>query len=193
MLLNNFKKCILSGYSLCTSGGSTGKTPLLPIVGNGVVKTVFNIQDCVLINGSPDTSRIINITQNDLITAQDVTIGNINTGRDLALAIGSGITEATLDDYRLDLIPSTNLTETSNRYLYDNNLNFIISKAFTNTGTENIIVNEVGIISYAGTSKYTILLTRTVLDAPVIINPGQTKTFTIKIDFNKFIDKVNEK
>jgi hypothetical protein len=55
-----------------------------------------------------------------------------------------------------------------------------------NTSTEQITITEVGLFCTA--ANPTILLTRTVLDNPVVLQPNEVKTFTITIDYNKFVD-----
>lgn len=70
--------------------------------------------------------------------------------------------------------------------------------AITNTSEEDITVNSVGLFSTSyqlqdsNKDNYRqYLLTKTKLDTPLIIKPGETKTITITIDFNKMIDNVN--
>ena len=58
-----------------------------------------------------------------------------------------------------------------------------------NTSTEQITITEVGLFSkYTNGNYFTVLLTRTVLDSPVVLQPNDVKTFTITIDYNKFVD-----
>lgn len=75
-----------------------------------------------------------------------------------------------------------------------NNSQITLTLTVKNITENNISVSEIGI---ACTPRYNLgiadnypymLLTRTVLTQPVVIQPQETKTFTVSIDLNKFID-----
>lgn len=89
-------------------------------------------------------------------------------------------------DYKLNNHITTGLT-------YNNSTssnNYVVSWVQTvqNTSTEQITITEVGLFSVYDKKHPSFLLTRTVLDNPVILQPNEVKTFTITIDYNKFVD-----
>ena len=111
------------------------------------------------------------------------------------IALGSGTTPPTVDDYKLvSKIPDAITKYIGNTISYLGNT-MILTQTVTNisTGTENIEVNEVG-IGLAGNQTLTypcLLITRSVLPETVVIAPGETKTFTVTLDTSKFINNVN--
>lgn len=104
------------------------------------------------------------------------------------IAFGSGTTPPQKTNYKLENHITSGLTYSGNNTNQaDKVVNWV--QTVQNTSTEQITITEVGLFSknYAG-SYPTILLTRTVLDVPVVLQPNDVKTFTITIDYNKFID-----
>ena len=72
----------------------------------------------------------------------------------------------------------------------------VVTGTYTNTTTENKTFKEIGLI---GGTQYTsgsltgylgVLYSRSVFPEPVVIPAGESKSFTITIDFNKFADTV---
>lgn len=104
------------------------------------------------------------------------------------IAFGSGTTPPQKTDYKLENYITTGLTYSGNN---TNQTDGVASWVQTvqNTSTEQITITEVGLFSKYDTEGYdTFLLTRTVLDTPVVLQPNEVKTFTITIDYNKFVD-----
>ena len=103
------------------------------------------------------------------------------------LVFGSGTTPPQKKDYKLNNQKNTGLTYNNSSTSTNNN---VVSWVQTvqNTSTEQITIAEVGLFSSHAQSSPTLLLTRTVLDNPVILQPNEVKTFTITIDYNKFVD-----
>lgn len=55
-------------------------------------------------------------------------------------------------------------------------------------------ISEVGVFLYTASDfnkTKRCILTRTVLSEPVVLQAGDSKTFTAEIDFNSFVDNVN--
>lgn len=107
------------------------------------------------------------------------------------IAFGSGITPPQKTDYKLENYITTGLTYSGNSTnLTDGVTNWV--QTVQNTSTAQITITEVGLFSEYfnayGQGLTPILLTRTVLDTPVVLQPNDVKTFTITIDYNKFID-----
>lgn len=106
------------------------------------------------------------------------------------IAFGSGTTPPQKTDYKLENHITTGLTYSGNN---TNNTNGVVHWVQTvqNTSTAQITITEVGLFtkdSSYPTQSSTYLLTRTVLDTPVVLQPDEVKTFTITMDYNKFVD-----
>lgn len=105
------------------------------------------------------------------------------------IAFGSGTTPPQKTDYKLENYITTGLTYSGDN---TNQTDGVASWVQTvqNTSTEQITITEVGLFSkYENSDGFkTFLLTRTVLDTPVVLQPNEVKTFTITIDYNKFVD-----
>lgn len=133
-----------------------------------------------------DYSRIISISSDRYSEKSEVPFFN-PFGR--GIAFGSGTTPPQKTDYKLENYITTGLTYSGNN---TNQTDGVASWVQTvqNTSTEQITITEVGLFStYDNADGYnTFLLTRTVLDTPVVLQPNEVKTFTITIDYNKFVD-----
>lgn len=65
----------------------------------------------------------------------------------------------------------------------------VVTGTYTNTTTNPITFKEIGLVMGTNSSS-AILLSRSVFPEPVVIPAGESKSFTITIDFNKFADTV---
>lgn len=77
----------------------------------------------------------------------------------------------------------------SNNSVATSGCTVVYTQSATNKGTTDITVKEIGVFaadSKTSTTYSQILLTRNNIN--VTIKPGETKTFTIAINFNKFSD-----
>lgn len=104
------------------------------------------------------------------------------------IAFGSGTTPPQKTDYKLENYITSGLTYSGNN---TNQAYKVVNWVQTvqNTSTEQITITEVGLFTKYTNGPYpTVLLTRTVLDVPVVLQPNDVKTFTITIDYNKFVD-----
>ena len=111
-----------------------------------------------------------------------ITVGNYK-----GIILGTGTTPPTYSDYKMENY-NTGLTY-SNSTASWSAPNVIITESATNNADANIIVSELGVFGLqdGGANNKRILLTRNVIE-PVTIKPGETKTFTVKINFDKFSD-----
>lgn len=68
----------------------------------------------------------------------------------------------------------------------------VVTGTYTNTTSETKIFKEIGLSTVAtnGSTYIAVLLSRSVFPEPVVIPAGESKSFTITIDFNKFADTV---
>jgi len=110
----------------------------------------------------------------------------------LFFSIGSGITSATIDDYALasniDLTNFNIITGTNTLTTTDyNDTKRVMSQTWNYSGSTQIEINEIGLFYYwyAGTvspfSNLELMLDRTVLDSPIIVNNGDTFTIALTI------------
>ena len=103
------------------------------------------------------------------------------------IVFGSGTTPPQKTDYKIENHIANGLTYSNNSTSKANNVvNWV--QTVQNTSGEPITISEVGLFSATTATKLTVLLTRTVLDNPVVLQPNDVKTFTITIDYNKFVD-----
>lgn len=111
-------------------------------------------------------------------------------------ACGDGDTPPTASDYKLSGNLITDLTVQIQQTTANNN-SITFSIVVTNNTENPITIKEVGIcLGYnytPGQSYCAVLLTRDVLATPVTLNTGDSKTFSITIDFRSLTDTtVNE-
>ena len=69
----------------------------------------------------------------------------------------------------------------------------VVTGTYTNETTKSKTFKEIGLSTqgvYSGDNTVSILLSRSVFSEPVVIPAGESKSFTITIDFNKFADTV---
>lgn len=103
------------------------------------------------------------------------------------IVFGSGTTPPQKTDYKIENHIADGLTYSNHSTSKANNVvNWV--QTVQNTSSEPITISEVGLFSAVSSTDYCVLLTRTVLDTPVVLQPNEVKTFTIIIDYNKFID-----
>lgn len=103
------------------------------------------------------------------------------------IVFGSGTTPPQITDYQIENHIADGLTYSNNSTSKANNVvNWV--QTVQNTSSEPITISEVGLFSACNTTYLCVLLTRTVLDNPVVLQPNEVKTFTITIDYNKFVD-----
>lgn len=108
--------------------------------------------------------------------------------------IGSGVTPATPDDYKLETLISDNCSvSTPSTVLASvdaDGVSVSATYAVKNTGSTAFSVSEIGLFSGLYTvinnngQKKTCMVDRTVLEKPITINPGESKQITYTIRFN---------
>lgn len=128
-------------------------------------------------------------------TGNTMTSTKYNIASNVGIVIGKDTTPPQKTDYQM-VEPITTGFTTVNSLLKKGDILGVVS-SITNTSEENITVNSVGLwgcpaASSSILSTYLIyLLTKTLLEQPLIIKPSETKTITITINFNKMLDSVN--
>lgn len=104
-------------------------------------------------------------------------------GTNLAfIGVGSGDTPESVNDYKLDNYINT-LTYVSGSAAQNGEL-ANKTATFQNDTSSTIIVKEVGLYYDFGSGYPPVLMARKVLDTPVSIEPGETKSFSVHIYIN---------
>lgn len=171
MLLNNFKTLI---NNRITSSNNLNYTTMGNIVSNNNSSNVYYATGTNNYSYDYTTPNTGNYFRDEQIPQ---------------LIVGTGTTTPTLADYKLAnyiYVPTTSGTQTNS------NAHLITVQTFQNTGSSSVTINEVGLIICGSTNGYPqVLLTRSVLTTPVTINAGASRTFTVDIDINKFVDNTS--
>lgn len=192
MLLNNFRRVLVNTISrsitLFQINGMTGE---IKTTGGKVYRpSKQNNMDTPLISGLSSNCNICTSG-----TSYDST--SIPTGAfDFAgceIYLGTGNVTPTIDDYKLSGELVTGLTSQGQSTTANNN-SITFSAIATNNTESPVTIKEIGLGGYTtGTIACVILLTRDVLATPVTLNTGDSKTFSITIDFRSLTDTtVNE-
>ena len=188
MLLNNFRRVLVNTISKYLNLSQTmGMTGEIKSTGG----TVYN-------SSSMDYPQIIGLKSNCNICTSgtnydstDIPIGNFAfTGCQIYL--GTGNVTPTIDDYKLSGELVTGLTSQSQNTSATNN-SITFSAIATNNTDAPVTIKEIGLGGYYNSPDCAFLLTRDVLTTPVTLNTGDSKTFSITIDFRSLTDTtVNE-
>ena len=117
------------------------------------------------------------------------TINRTSTIGNGYLMLGTGTTAPTADDYLLESPITTNLSCDSVS-VSRTSLIKTYTATFTNSGSSDITVTEVGFIvyilyTYSSTTENSdsFLMDRTVLDTPITIPAGESRTVTYELSF----------
>lgn len=187
MLLNNFRRVLVNTISkslgLSQTDGMTGE---LKTTGGSVYKS----QTYPQIAGLSDKCNIC--TSDSNYNSTSIPTGNFNFSR-CEIYLGTGNVTPTIDDYKLSGELITGLTSQSQDTSATNN-SITFSAIATNNTESPVTIKEIGLGGYYYNSPNCVfLLTRDVLATPVTLNTGDSKTFSITIDFRSLTDTtVNE-
>lgn len=106
--------------------------------------------------------------------------------------LGTGNVTPTIDDYKLSGELITSLSSQQQDTTANNN-SITFSAIATNNTESPVTIKEIGLGGYTGNPGWVFLLTRDVLATPVTLNTGDSKRFSITIDFRSLTDTtVNE-
>ena len=191
MLLNNFRRVLVNtisdSLSLSQTKGMTGEV-------KSTGGTVFKPSSPSYI----DIPQIAGLSSNCGIcivgthyNSTDIPTSNFGfTGCHIYL--GTGNVTPTIDDYKLSGELITGLTTQSQATSATNN-SITFSATATNNTESPVTIKEIGLGGYHNSPDCAFLLTRDVLATPVTLNTGDSKTFSITIDFRSLTDTtVNE-
>lgn len=128
-------------------------------------------------NGDSFPTEFLSKSKQAILTSDTTTEG-------VFIAYGNGTTIATSNDYNLEG-EITDLTLLGNSVSITDN-GYIVTSSVKNTLGGGIIVKELGIFETSKSEygdRQTFMLARNVLETPIMIKPGETKTFTVTINF----------
>lgn len=192
MLLNNFRRVLVNtisnSLSLSQTSGMTGE---LKTTGGIVYKpTAQTYMDSPVIAGVGSSCNIC--TSGTNYDSTSITTGNLNF-QACEIYLGTGNVTPTIDDYKLSGELITSLVSQELKTTANNN-SITFSAIATNNTESPVTIKELGLGGYnTGTTPSVVLLTRDVLATPVTLNTGDSKTFSITIDFRSITDTtVNE-
>ena len=175
MLLKNFIVTLAAG--IATPNDSGNSNPLYR-------KTTLG-SDYKISNGRVDAICSISGSQYNNTAKSSI----YNIGAYKGIALGTGTTPPTYSDFRIET-PVEPSGYSNNSYSVSADCQQVLTQSYTNKSSEDITVTELGLFvtdSDTNANAGKVLLTRNVI-SPVTIKPNETKTFTIKIDYNKFSD-----
>lgn len=191
MLLNNFRRVlvntILNSLGISQRNGMTGE---IKTTGGKVYRpTNLNYIYFPQINGLNYTCNIC--TSGTNYDSTGITTGSfVFSGCEIYL--GTGNVTPTIDDYKLSGELVTGLTSQGQSTTANNN-SITFSAIATNNTESPVTIKEIGLGGYYSGTAFVVLLTRDVLATPVTLNTGDSKTFSITIDFRSLTDTtVNE-
>lgn len=190
MLLNNFRRVLVNTISdslrVSEIYGMTGE---VKTTGGAVHEpSSQSYMDSPIIDGLNHECKICTSSTNYDIT--NTPVSNMTfTGCEIYL--GTGNVTPTIDDYKLSGELITGLTSQGQRTTANNN-SITFSAIATNNTESPVTIKEIGLGGYLN-KTYVVLLTRDVLATPVTLNTGDSKIFSITIDFRSLTDTtVNE-
>ena len=191
MLLNNFRRVLVNTISDSLTlaqtqlGGMTGE---IKTTGGTVYEYVNQIYP--QISGLSHSCNIC--TNNESYDSTSIPSSNVNF-MGCEIYLGTGNVTPTIDDYKLSGELVTGLTYQVQSTTANNN-SITFSAIATNNTESPVTIKEIGLGGYlTGSTQCVVLLTRDVLATPVTLNTGDSKTFSITIDFRSLTDTtVNE-
>ena len=111
-----------------------------------------------------------------------------NTQMGRYVDVGFGNTAPTSSDYKLEdsnACDTPTLTWISSIEARQYPSLRSVTSVYRNDTGSNVVVKEIGMVTHgngASNNAYNALLTRTVLDSPITVAPGEVKAFTITLD-----------
>ena len=193
MLLNNFRRVLVNTISDTLSLAQTkGMTGEIKTTGGIVYKTTSpSYIDHPQIVGLGPVCNIC--TSGSNYDSTSVPTGQFNF-QGCEIYLGTGNVTPTIDDYKLSGELVTSLVSQGQATAANNN-SITFSAIATNNTESPVTIKEIGLGGYYSNASTpcAFLLTRDVLATPVTLNTGDSKTFSITIDFRSLTDAtVNE-
>lgn len=189
MLLNNFRRVLVNTISDRLSLFEIrGMTEEIKTTGGTVCRP--SSKDFPQIDGLSSTCNIC--TSGKKYDGTSITSASF-VFQGCEIYLGTGNVTPTIDDYKLSGELVTGLTSQEQNTTANNN-SITFSAIATNNTESPVTIKEIGLGGYfGGSAPFVVLLTRDVLATPVTLNTGDSKTFSITIDFRSLTDTtVNE-
>lgn len=186
MLLNNFRRVLVNTITntlnLSEIYGMSGE---IKITGGTLYKpTNQNYFDTPYMNLGRECNICTSGTYYDSTSIKEYDFSF--SGYEIYL--GTGNVTPTIDDYKLSGELVTGLTSQEQKITATNN-SITFSAIATNNTKSPVTIKEIGLGGYTlGTYACAVLLTRDVLATPVTLNVGDSKRFSITIDFRSLTD-----
>lgn len=185
MLLNNFRRVLVNTLSrdlqLSQIKGMTGE---IKITGGAVykpgnktyppIKSVYNY--CNICTSGKDYNSTSAPTSNVDFYGYEI-------------YLGTGNVTPTIDDYKLSGELVTGLTSQEQDITANNN-SITFSAIATNNTESPVTIKEIGLGGRVANPACVVLITRDVLATPVTLNTGDSKSFSITIDFRSLTDTI---
>lgn len=183
MLLNNFRRILVNTISkdlmISEIAGMTGE---VKTTGGNVYRP--STKSYPHIDGLGSNCNICTSSTN--YNSTSISTANISlSGSEIYL--GTGNVTPTIDDYKLSGELITSLRSQGQRTTATNNSITFSAIAINNTESP-VTIKEIGLGGYYTSSPCVFLLTRDVLATPVTLNTGDSKRFSITIDFRSLTD-----
>lgn len=192
MLLNNFRRVLVNTISSTLRISQTdGMTGEIKTTGGAVyIPSNKTYLDSPPIDGLGPYCNIC--TSGTSYNSTSILTG-ISSFQGCEIYLGTGNVTPTIDDYKLSGELVTGLTSQEKSTAANNN-SITFSAIATNNTESPVTIKEIGLGGYYNSSTpFVVLLTRDVLATPVTLNTGDSKTFSITIDFRSLTDTtVNE-
>ena len=190
MLLNNFRRVLVNTISgslgLSQKDGMTGE---IRTTGGKLYRPGQSYMSYPYLTGLSSTCNIC--TSGTSYDSTNAPTGTF-TFSGCEIYLGTGNVTPTIDDYKLSGELVTGL-ESQEQSTTVNNNSIKFSAIATNSTESPVTIKEIGLGGYDSGTKFVVLLTRDVLATPVTLNTGDSKTFSITIDFRSLTDTtVNE-
>lgn len=167
MILSNFIKVMSRGLNETTAKSTAGNVRDIYIASNAINSYSFSGY-----SNSDASSGTAKITS-------------------LGIALSSETSVPTVDDYQFtNFYTSSDLTSVDVSFNKEP-MQTVLTQTVRNDGTENVVINSVGVFGGGYQVYLSVLLTKTLLDTPVTVAPGEVKTITVTIDYNSFVENVN--
>lgn len=187
MLLNNFRYFVVNTLKESWGfGGNTTSTPRIKFTDGSLYSYLLSYPKAIA------STTIALLPSKFYNTAENASWGTAYS----YMVLGTGDTPPTVEDYKLSGELITSLTYQGQPTLNDNN-SLTYSILVTNNTEQPVTIKEVCLAIGTGNTSQSAgaaaLLTRDVLPNPVTLNVGDSKTFSITIDFRSLTDTtVNE-
>lgn len=143
-------------------------------------------------NYVPTTATNNYTDEQTLYSYCDIVQGSVNSHNQngLIVFVGSGNSEVTADDYKLESALNLSVIGAS---CYHNKNVTTVTRTFLNNTEDEVTVKEMGLYlfrnGYNGNNTFNrklVMIGRKVLEAPIVLQPNETYTFSYQFTMNNF-------